>query len=161
MNAIQFETPIGLVRLVADDHGLQAVQLNPVPEATPANAAPGAADQWLQLAREQLLAYFAGHGYDFDFPLAALQRLGTPFQHGVWQALRDIRHGETLSYAALARRIGQPRSVRAVAAACGRNPLPLIVPCHRVIGANGHLTGYLGGIETKRWLLRHEGAIDA
>jgi methylated-DNA-[protein]-cysteine S-methyltransferase len=100
--------------------------------------------------------YFAGD-------LAALDRLevaegGTPFQRQVWRALRDIARGSTLSYGELARRIGQPRAVRAVGLANGQNPVNLVVPCHRVIGADGSLTGYGGGLRRKRWLLAHERA---
>jgi methylated-DNA-[protein]-cysteine S-methyltransferase len=101
-------------------------------------------------------AYFAGD-------LAALKDIawrsgGTQFQKKVWKALTTIPVGETLSYGALARRIGEPSAVRAVGAANGANPVPIVVPCHRVIGADGSLTGFGGGLERKRWLLRHEGA---
>ena len=93
--------------------------------------------------------------------LAAVKWLtgGTPFQRTVWTALTAVAPGETLSYAALAVRLGCPRAVRAVAAANGANPVSVVVPCHRVIGTNGSLTGYGGGLERKRWLLRHEGAV--
>ena len=98
----------------------------------------------------------------FDGELDALDRLavdpaGTPFQLRVWTALRNVRAGTTTSYSALARRIGAPTAVRAVGAANGANPIPLVIPCHRVIGADGRLVGYGGGIERKRWLLAHEG----
>lgn len=100
----------------------------------------------------------------FQGDLAALTRLdvaesGTPFQRQVWRALRDIPRGTTVSYGALARRIGQPRAVRAVGLANGQNPINLVVPCHRVIGADGSLTGYGGGLRRKRWLLAHERAL--
>ena len=100
-------------------------------------------------------------GY-FDGDLAALDALpvataGTPFQRSVWTALRKIRPGTTMSYGALARRIGRPTSMRAVGLANGANPISIVVPCHRVIGADGSLTGYGGGLERKRWLLAHEG----
>jgi methylated-DNA-[protein]-cysteine S-methyltransferase len=101
----------------------------------------------------------------FDGDLAALDAVpaelnGTPFQKTVWQALRRISPGTTISYGELARRIGQPTSVRAVGAANGANPVAVIVPCHRVIGSNGTLTGYGGGLDRKRWLLAHEGVAD-
>ena len=104
-----------------------------------------------------LRAYFAGD-------LAAIDPLptatgGTPFQRLVWRALRDIPCGTTVSYRELARRIGRPEAVRAVGLANGANPISIVVPCHRVIGASGALTGYGGGIERKRWLLAHEGAV--
>ncbi|HEX6535328.1 MAG TPA: methylated-DNA--[protein]-cysteine S-methyltransferase [Gemmatimonadaceae bacterium] len=108
----------------------------------------------LRAAREQLGEYFAGRLTTFDLPLAPR---GTPFQHRVWNALREIPYGRTVSYSAIALRIGAPDAVRAVGAANGRNPLSIIVPCHRVIGADGTLTGYGGGIDRKRWLLAHEG----
>ena len=107
----------------------------------------------LRQAREELAAYFAGELTRFTLTLAPA---GTPFQLRVWEGLRRLRFGETVSYSELARRIGAPDAVRAVGAANGRNPLPIIVPCHRVIGADGSLTGFGGGLERKRWLLNHE-----
>lgn len=98
----------------------------------------------------QFNAYFAGKLQQFDLPMAAL---GTPFQQAVWNALCDIPYGETVSYLEIAQAIGNPKAVRAVGAANGRNPLSIIVPCHRVIGRSGALTGYAGGIPIKRWLL--------
>jgi methylated-DNA-[protein]-cysteine S-methyltransferase len=102
----------------------------------------------------QLEEYFAGARRDFDLPM---RFAGTDFQRLVWKHLTDIRYGETLSYGELARRIGNPNASRAVGLANGRNPIPILVPCHRVIGADGSLTGYGGGLERKRWLLAHEG----
>ena len=107
----------------------------------------------LKRPRAQLQAYFAGELRDFELPLAAE---GTPFQQRVWRALCDIPYGETISYGELARRIGQPTASRAVGLANGQNPISIVVPCHRVIGANGSLTGYGGGLARKRWLLAHE-----
>jgi methylated-DNA-[protein]-cysteine S-methyltransferase len=111
-------------------------------------------DAALKPPRAQLQAYFAGELREFELPLAAE---GTPFQQRVWRALCDIPYGETISYGELARRIGQPTASRAVGLANGQNPIAIVVPCHRVIGANGTLTGYGGGLERKRWLLAHEG----
>jgi methylated-DNA-[protein]-cysteine S-methyltransferase len=88
-----------------------------------------------------------------------VETTGTPFQRSVWQALRKIRRGTTISYAELARRIGNPRAVRAAGLANGQNPIGIVVPCHRVIGSNGTLTGYGGGLPRKKWLLEHEGAL--
>lgn len=102
----------------------------------------------------QLEEYFAGSRKTFDLDLAPH---GTPFQLAVWNELMNVGYGETITYAELAQRIGKPNAVRAVGAANGANPIPLIVPCHRVIGSNGTLTGYGGGIERKQWLLAHEG----
>jgi methylated-DNA-[protein]-cysteine S-methyltransferase len=103
--------------------------------------------------KRQLTAYFSGQRTQFELPLR-LQ--GTPFQQRVWAALQTIPYGETLSYGELAQQIGQPTASRAVGLANGRNPVSIVVPCHRVIGANGKLTGYGGGIERKQWLLNHE-----
>ena len=105
--------------------------------------------------REQMGAYFAGEDVDFDLPLAAG---GTAFQQEVWTELRRIPRGTTTTYAALAQKVGRPRAFRAVGAANGQNPLPIIVPCHRVIGSNGRLTGFGGGLMAKRWLLELENA---
>ena len=107
----------------------------------------------LRDAREQLEEYFAGTRQEFSIPLDAA---GTEFQQAVWQALREIPYGVAISYGELARRIGNPRAVRAVGLANGRNPISIIVPCHRVIGADGSLTGYGGGLERKRFLLALE-----
>jgi methylated-DNA-[protein]-cysteine S-methyltransferase len=112
-------------------------------------------DGRLKPARQQLEAYFAGELKHFDLPLRGE---GTDFQQTVWQALCAIPYGETLSYGELARRIGQPTAARAVGLANGQNPISIIVPCHRVIGAKGTLTGYGGGLPRKKWLLAHEAA---
>jgi methylated-DNA-[protein]-cysteine S-methyltransferase len=104
-------------------------------------------------AARQLREYFAGDRTTFDLPLAPV---GTPFQAQVWMALRDIPAGETRSYGQIAARLGKPSASRAVGAANGQNPLAVVVPCHRVVGANGTLTGYAGGLDRKAWLLKHE-----
>ena len=107
--------------------------------------------------RDMLQRYFAGDCRALDAVPVELN--GTPFQRKVWNALREIPAGSTLSYADVARRIGQPRAVRAVGAANGANPVAVIVPCHRVIGSNGTLTGYGGGLDRQQWLLAHEGVL--
>ncbi|MGQ4810372.1 Methylated-DNA--protein-cysteine methyltransferase [Candidatus Entotheonellaceae bacterium PAL068K] len=107
----------------------------------------------MQEAIRQLDAYFAGTLRQFRLDLAPE---GTPFQHAVWQALQDIPYGTTMSYGALARSLGKPQASRAVGAANGRNPLPIVIPCHRLIGSTGKLTGYGGGLEIKEALLRFE-----
>ena len=112
-------------------------------------------DELIVEARAQLTAYFAGRLESFTLPLAPN---GTEFQRRVWSALREVPFGATISYAELARRVSNAAAVRAVGAANGRNPIPIIVPCHRVIGSNGSLTGFGGGLDRKRWLLQHEGA---
>ncbi len=107
-------------------------------------------------ADKQLDAYFGGDLADFDLPLAAT---GTPFQRAVWSALRDIPLGTTCTYGQIAERVADRTKTRAVAAAIGRNPIGIVVPCHRVVGADGSLTGYAGGLDRKRWLLDHEAAV--
>jgi methylated-DNA-[protein]-cysteine S-methyltransferase len=156
-------TPVGELLLTATDEGLTRVWFEEHRHGGPRSAewrraeeVGGAPERILRDAREQLDAYFAGERTSFDIPLAAA---GTPFQERVWKALRTIPFGHTTSYGEIATRMGEPRAVRAVGAANGRNPIPIIVPCHRVIGANGDLTGFGGGIERKRWLLEHEGAL--
>jgi methylated-DNA-[protein]-cysteine S-methyltransferase len=111
------------------------------------------ADAPFVAVREQLAEYFAGERQQFDVPLKVA---GTPFQQRVWQELVRIPFGTTISYARLAQRVGQPTASRAVGHANGRNPVSIIVPCHRVIGANGKLTGYAGGVDKKEWLLDWE-----
>jgi methylated-DNA-[protein]-cysteine S-methyltransferase len=107
----------------------------------------------MQQCIHQLDEYFVGKRREFDLPVT---QEGTPFQQTVWQALCDIEYGKTISYSELARRIGNEKSVRAVGTTNGKNQLSIIVPCHRVIGANGNLTGYGGGLWRKSWLLEHE-----
>ena len=110
----------------------------------------------LREARMQLQAYFEGERQTFTLPL---RLVGTAFQQEIWEVLRKIPYGKTCSYAAIAQQIGRPRAVRAVANAIGANPLSLLIPCHRVIGSSGNLTGYAGGLKAKRFLLAHEGAL--
>jgi methylated-DNA-[protein]-cysteine S-methyltransferase len=112
-------------------------------------------DSAFRAVREQLDAYFEGGLRAFELPL---RMDGTPFQHLVWEGLRAIPYGETVSYAELARRIGRPGASRAVGSANGRNPISIVVPCHRVIAADGTLGGYGGGLDRKEWLLEHETA---
>jgi methylated-DNA-[protein]-cysteine S-methyltransferase len=110
----------------------------------------------LDRVESQLNEYFGGSRTTFDLPL---EPSGTDFQLNVWELLRKIPYGVTTSYGELARRLGDPKASRAVGAANGANPIPIIVPCHRVVGSKGELTGFGGGIERKRWLLEHEGAL--
>jgi methylated-DNA-[protein]-cysteine S-methyltransferase len=153
---LTMESPVGLLRLMADENGLTGVYLpSHKGEPPPVQAWEGAAPPVLLSAREQLDEYFAGKRTVFDLPLAPR---GTEFQQEVWRALREIPYGETRSYGELAARVGRPGAARAVGAANGRNPVSIIVPCHRVVGASGALTGYAGGMERKQWLLRHEGS---
>ena len=150
------ESPIGTLRLVAEGDGLAGLYMEEHAHAPGVvSGGGGEGDPVLEEARRQLTAWFAGERTAFDLPL---RPRGTPFQLAVWRALEAIPYGETRSYRDVAAAIGQPAAVRAVGAANGRNPLSIVVPCHRVIGAGGALTGYGGGLDRKRWLLAHERA---
>ena len=146
-------TPLGDITAVADDAGLTQVILAGDDGSVLAEATEGG--PIVDAATQQLVEYFAGERMAFDVPLAPQ---GTEFQMTVWKALGDVPFGTTATYGEIARAIGQLTATRAVGAANGRNPIPIIIPCHRVIGASGELTGYSGGggIETKRRLLDHE-----
>jgi methylated-DNA-[protein]-cysteine S-methyltransferase len=151
------DSPIGRLRLVASDAGLAAILWESTdPESlslTLGDESP--THPVLAETTRQLAEYFAGTRRAFDLPL---DFAGTDFQQKVWRALLTIPFGETRSYAQIAKQIGHPTAVRAVGAANGRNPIPIIAPCHRVIGSNGDLTGFGGGLPTKEHLLTHEGA---
>jgi len=147
------DTPIGPLLLAADEHGLRHVDFPCQDRGARIRADWRRSRRRLGAAIEQLEAYFAGELHRFDLALAAR---GTDFRKAVWHELERIPYGETISYGELARRIGDPSACRAVGAANGANPLPIIVPCHRVIGSNGKLTGFGGGLPTKQWLLAHE-----
>jgi methylated-DNA-[protein]-cysteine S-methyltransferase len=155
------DSPIGVLRLSADERALTGLDLGAdaraAVRANGARAAPIEDPRAgpLPAAIRQLGEYFAGARRAFDLPLSLA---GTPFQRLVWQALTEIPYGATWSYGELARRIGRPAAARAVGMANHRNPLPIIVPCHRVIGADGSMTGYGGGIARKEWLLGLERA---
>jgi methylated-DNA-[protein]-cysteine S-methyltransferase len=149
------KSPVGKLKLVGDDQGLMAIlweneRLDRV-STGPLAEAPD--HPVLREAERQINEYFAGKRKTFSL---AFDLAGTKFQKAVWQALRTIPFGETRTYSEIARRVGRSRAVRAVGAANGRNPIPIVVPCHRVIGANGTLTGFAGGLETKAILLRLE-----
>jgi methylated-DNA-[protein]-cysteine S-methyltransferase len=157
MNSYTYvESPIGRLLLSTDGEALTGIYMHlpdgPAPEMAgwSCDARAGA----LPETARQLEEYFGGRRRDFDLPM---RLAGTEFQRLVWKQLEHIRYGETLSYGELAKRIGNPNASRAVGLANGRNPIPILVPCHRVIGADGSLTGYGGGLERKRWLLAHEG----
>jgi methylated-DNA-[protein]-cysteine S-methyltransferase len=151
------KSPVGTLKLVASDRGLtailwendnpQRVKLGPLFETKE--------HPMLRETAKQLNEYFAGRRRIFSLPF---DRRGTPFQNAVWEALSTIPFGETRSYAQIARQVGSPQAVRAVGAANGRNPISIIVPCHRVVGSNGKLTGFAGGLETKARLLEMESA---
>jgi methylated-DNA-[protein]-cysteine S-methyltransferase len=152
-------SPVGPLLLAASDEGLHLIEFQN-PRHPMAHC-----DDWdarecdvIRLAAHQLREYFDGERRDFELPLAPR---GTAFQLSVWRTLAAIPYGHTISYAQLAQRVGRPSAVRAVGAANGRNPLPLVLPCHRVIGSDGSLTGFGGGLPTKEFLLRMEGALPA
>ena len=153
MNYEFMDTPIGRLLLVADDHGLRQIDFPAADQAARIESHWGRGGRPLDVAIEQLDAYFAGELDVFDVVLAAE---GTAFRKIVWNELARIPYATTISYGELARRIGKPSASRAVGAANGANPIPIIVPCHRVIGSNGDLTGFGGGLPIKRWLLDHE-----
>lgn len=160
-STIQYDTmasPIGNLQLAADEHGLCRIWFEREARPHPVPATWRRDPAALRFARDQLQEYFDGARRTFSLPL---HPLGTPFQLAVWDELARISYGETISYGELARRIDAPSAVRAVGAANGRNPLPLVLPCHRVIGSDGSLTGFGGGLPTKRWLLGLESRVAA
>lgn len=149
-------TPVGRLLLMTDGEALTGLHFVDLPKS------PEPAADWVEddskfaEAHRQLEEYFDGKREDFDLPLAPI---GTPFQVAVWNALREIGYGRTASYRDIAVRVGKPNAVRAVGTTNGRNPIAIIIPCHRVIGADGRLTGYGGGLPVKEQLLRLEGAL--
>jgi methylated-DNA-[protein]-cysteine S-methyltransferase len=142
------ESPVGKLRIEADERSITGIWLN-----ARANVTPGQATGVMAELERQLAAYFEGRLTEFDLPLSPK---GTPFQLDVWTALQSIPYGSTCSYSDIAKKIGRADAVRAVGAANGQNPIPIVIPCHRVIGANGSLTGFGGGLPMKKWLLAHE-----
>lgn len=151
MDRIVFDTPVGPMALEEEGGALTALYLpnrpvDPAGEETPL----------LTRGRLEVLDYLAGKRRSFDLPL---NPKGTPFQQKVWAALADIPYGHTVTYGELARRVGCPRGSRAVGQANHRNPLPIFLPCHRVVGTRGALTGYAGGLDLKRFLLELEGSV--
>jgi methylated-DNA-[protein]-cysteine S-methyltransferase len=147
------ESPVGLLLLAGDERGLRRVSFENGKRNTPVQPDWKLDKEPFSEVIRQLQAYFRGELKEFDLPLAME---GTEFQLRVWNALRAIPYGETISYARLAERIGNPKAVRAVGLANGSNPIPIIVPCHRVIGSDGSLTGFGGGLSTKKRLLELE-----
>ena len=151
-----FESPIGELLAVGDGRALHGLYMQEGRTAMAVRSDWERADEPFGEVRAQLADYFDGRRTVFDLPLAMQ---GTPFQLQAWRALQDIRYGETISYGEQARRIGRPADPRGVGQANGRNPIAVIVPCHRVIGADGSLTGYGGGLERKRRLLELEAGV--
>jgi methylated-DNA-[protein]-cysteine S-methyltransferase len=150
LSRIACATPVGELTLVGSPRGLRHVLWA---EREPPEDATAAPSDVLDEAARQLAAYFAGDLRRFDLPL---DLLGTEFQVAAWLALAEVPFGTTVSYGEQARRLGRPQAVRAVGAANGRNPLPVVLPCHRIVGADGSLVGFGGGLERKRALLGHE-----
>lgn len=148
-----FDTPIGELLLAGEDNALTMIGFPKGSMRRDPESDWIFNEQPFEEVRRQLSEYFAGERKDFDLPLGLS---GTEFQVSVLEALQDIPYGETTSYGVIAKRIGRPKAVRAVGAANGRNPIPIIVPCHRVIGSSGDLTGFGGGLDTKEALLRLE-----
>ncbi|MBZ0167261.1 MAG: methylated-DNA--[protein]-cysteine S-methyltransferase [Candidatus Omnitrophica bacterium] len=147
------ESPVGCLLIVADEKGLRQVNFPTAKKKVAPALGWTRDDDRLREAREQLEAYFRGDRKAFDLPLVID---GTAFQREVLRALQKIPYGETRSYADIARTIGRPKAVRAVGGANGRNPLSIVIPCHRVIGASGELTGFGGGLDVKKALLELE-----
>ncbi|KIQ97733.1 methylated-DNA--[protein]-cysteine S-methyltransferase [Lysobacter sp. A03] len=152
-------SPVGPLLLATDADGLRLIEFSQPRHPVKRSA------EWregshpvLDAATTQLDEYFAGYRTGFDLPISPQ---GTPFQRDTWSALAEIRYGETVSYGELASRAGHAGAVRAVGAAVGRNPVPIVVPCHRVMGADGSMTGFSGGLPVKRQLLVLEGALPA
>jgi methylated-DNA-[protein]-cysteine S-methyltransferase len=156
MNAFCYlQSPIGRLMLTSDGTALTGLYMEPSRKTQSTDGwIEDAAVPPLAAALLQLNEYFAGTRREFDLPL---RLRGTEFQKRVWHELTEIPYGQTWSYGELAKRINNPSASRAVGLANGRNPISILVPCHRVIGADGSLTGYGGGLERKRWLLAHEG----
>jgi methylated-DNA-[protein]-cysteine S-methyltransferase len=153
MKYTHVDTPIGRLTVIAAGTGIRRILWEG--EAPPERAVEGRSDI-LDAAVTQIREYFSGTRTTFDLPL---DLGGTPFQQKVWRELGSIPFGTTISYGEQARRIGRPQAARAVGAANGRNPVPVVLPCHRVIGSAGALRGFGGGLDTKRTLLRHEAEV--
>ncbi|MBE1273468.1 methylated-DNA--[protein]-cysteine S-methyltransferase [Enterovibrio baiacu] len=149
----EYDSPLGVIILTASDKGLTSLTLPNYKYDIPTSEDDVITREPFETVIAQLDRYFAGEAIEFD---VSLDLLGTDFQCTVWEALQTIPAGETLSYGELAQRIERPTASRAVGAANGQNPVSIIVPCHRVIGKNGTLTGYASGLEAKQWLLKHE-----
>ena len=147
METAFIKTPLGIAKITGDEQGIASISI--LEEGTITKKIP----KDLKEATNQLQDYFNGKRTSFDFKL---NPQGTEFQQKVWQALLDIPFGKTVSYMDITKKLGDVKAIRAVASANGKNPLWIVVPCHRVIGTDGSLTGYAGGLWRKKWLLEHE-----
>ncbi len=141
------ESEVGILKIVASDNHLREVIFL---DSKTENSSP---NQITDFTSNQLSAYFQGKRREFELPLGPK---GTEFQQKVWNELTNIPFGTSISYLDMAKRLGDPKTIRAAASANGKNPISIIIPCHRVIGSDGSLTGYAGGLHRKEWLLRHE-----
>ncbi len=148
MDRTHLKTPLGILEICGTSAGIRSVSFTELSEAEIEDT-----PESLQECRKQLFDYFQGTLKEFSLQL---DPQGTPFQKRVWTRLQDIDYGETSTYAEQTKTLGDPKAIRAVAGANGRNPIAIIIPCHRVIGSNGKLTGYAGGLWRKKWLLEHE-----
>lgn len=154
-----FDSPVGELTLIASAHGLRAVlwpadkDREGAPRVKPVTAAAAGENDITKLTKSQLAEYFAGERKAFSIPL---ELAGTDLQRETWAALASIPYGETTTYGRQAAALGRPTSFRAVANANGKNPVSIVLPCHRVVGADGSLTGFAGGLSSKSWLLEHE-----
>ncbi len=146
------ESPIGRLTIIADEKGIEEIRFPNNASALP--PASGEANKFIEQAIDQLQAYFDGRLSVFDLSLSLN---GTAFQKGVWGQLQKISYGATASYKDIAVAIGKPKASRAIGMANNKNKIPIVIPCHRIIGSDGSLTGFAGGLDTKRWLLEHEG----
>lgn len=154
INSVYVNSPVGILKLETTDMALTAIKFcgedqNSVSQSGPVSTI-------LEKAKNQLKEFFNGNRKEFNVPLAPA---GTDFEQQVWNQLKNIPFGKSITYMQLAQKLGDPNKVRAVGRANGQNPLPIVIPCHRVIGANNKLIGYAGGVERKRWLLQHEGVL--
>jgi methylated-DNA-[protein]-cysteine S-methyltransferase len=151
-----YQSPVGLLKIAGTDQYISEVKFIDDPETVPANAGTENLPPLAIQAVEQLIEYFHGNRRFFELPIS---QEGTPFQQKVWSELMSIPFGKTISYLELSRRLGDPKVIRAAAAANGKNNVAIVVPCHRVIGSNNQLVGYAGGLPRKKWLLQHENKI--
>lgn len=149
MSIVYYRTPVGIAKITAEDDFITTITINDNDDEIIEDPKPAV----LKLAIDQLAEYFAGKRKKFDLPI---KQSGTDFQQQVWQQLLNIDYGTTVSYAQLSNQMKSPLAIRAIAAANGKNSLWIVVPCHRVIGSDGSLTGYAGGLWRKQWLLEHE-----
>lgn len=147
MEITYIKTPLGITKIMGDENGISVISVSDEGEISEQIPAV------LQEAVSELMAYFEGKRTTFDFKL---NPKGTEFQQKVWNGLLEIPFGKTMSYLELSKKLGDIKAIRAVASANGKNPLWIVVPCHRVIGTDGSLTGYAGGLWRKKWLLEHE-----